>query len=347
MGQIFDVILNQPLGWVIKFCYDLVNNYGLAIILFTILVKLILFPLGIKQQKGSIAMLRMKPKEEAIRKKYAKDKEKLNQALMELYQDEGYSPMAGCLPLLIQFPIIFSLYKIINEPLTYILNLSQDTIRAIDAALNLGMIDKPGYIQIPIAEAMYHNADKIAHLLPEGVKPIDFNFFGINLAETPSFTKISLLWLIPILAGVMAWVSGWYMQKMNPAPQQANMKTMNLVMPIMSLIFCFQMPAGVGLYWSMSSVMSMVQSWGLNLIYNPKKIIAQMEEEERQKEEIRKKKKALMQQKLALERAEAEEAAKKKHSGARKYNNQKKQDQNEPQVPQDGAADDGDGQGEE
>ena len=102
-------ILGIPLGWILHFCYSLVQNYGLALVMFTVLARLILLPLSIKQQKGMVKMAMFRPKMEEIQKKYAKNPQKMNEELTNLYAREGYNPMSGCLPTLIQFPILFGL----------------------------------------------------------------------------------------------------------------------------------------------------------------------------------------------------------------------------------------------
>ena len=124
MSSIWDII-NIPLGWIIKISYSLTHNYAVALFLFALILQIILFPLGIKQQKNSVKQASLRPKEMAIRKKYAgrTDKptqQKLNQEIMELYQRENFNPMAECLPLLIQLPILFSLYNVEVRPLKYI-----------------------------------------------------------------------------------------------------------------------------------------------------------------------------------------------------------------------------------
>ena len=118
-------IISKPLGWIIKICYDLVDNYAIALLLFALIMQIILLPLGIKQQKNSVKQAKMRPKEMAIRKKYQgrNDKEtqqKMQNEILEMYQKENYSPMAGCLPLLIQLPILFALFNVVTQPLTYI-----------------------------------------------------------------------------------------------------------------------------------------------------------------------------------------------------------------------------------
>ena len=133
-------IINIPAGYVIKLCNNIVGNqYLLALLIFSIIVEIILLPFAIKQQKNSIKQAKLRPKEMAIRKKYAgredqPTKQKMSMEIQEMYQKEGYNPMGGCLPLLIQFPIIIALYNIVLNPLRYICNLSTD---AINGAINV------------------------------------------------------------------------------------------------------------------------------------------------------------------------------------------------------------------
>ena len=127
----------MPFGYLLKFLNFIVgNHYILALLLFAILVEILLLPFGIKQQKNSIKQAKLRPKEMAIRKKYAgrddnPTKQKMSMEIQELYQKEGYNPMGGCLPLLIQLPIIIALYNIVMNPLKYICGLSEETISSI------------------------------------------------------------------------------------------------------------------------------------------------------------------------------------------------------------------------
>lgn len=126
--------LNKPIGWVIKLCYQLVPNYAIALLLFALIMKVILFPFGIKQQKNMVRQARLRPKEMAIRARYAgrTDKvtqQKMQQDLMKLYQDEHYNPASGCLPMILQLVIIFALFGVIQAPLTYVSDFSSDEIK--------------------------------------------------------------------------------------------------------------------------------------------------------------------------------------------------------------------------
>ena len=124
MSQLF----GTPLGWIMWLLYQVIRNYGIVLILFTILVKAALFPLSVKQQKSSAKMAIFQPKIAEIQKKYANNKQKQQEEMMKLYEAHGYNPMSGCLPLLIQFPILFGIIDVVYNPLTHILRIPKDTI---------------------------------------------------------------------------------------------------------------------------------------------------------------------------------------------------------------------------
>ena len=138
--QLINEIFGYPLGFIMWLCYLVVRNYAVALLLFTIITKLALFPLSLKQQKSMVKMKLFQPKVEELQKKYAKNKEKLNEETMKLYQEEGYNPMSGCLPSLIQFPLLFGMIDVVYRPLTHIAHLSKDLInQAMEIVTSLGL----------------------------------------------------------------------------------------------------------------------------------------------------------------------------------------------------------------
>ena len=217
MSSIWDII-NIPFGWILRFCNKIVGNqYILALLLFAIIIEIVLLPFGIKQQKNSIRQARLRPKEMAIRKKYAgrddqPTKQKMTMEIQELYQKEGFNPMGGCLPLLIQFPIIIALYNIVMNPLKYICGLSEDAIngaisvvksfpeyaeKTFDATRN---IDLMGAIRNildtnPAAFSGVSGFDIGLSDLP------NLSLFGgaIDLGAIPSSTTFNWLLLVPML----------------------------------------------------------------------------------------------------------------------------------------------------
>ena len=267
-------ILTPVLGPVLRFIYNLVNNYGLAIILFSIVIKLILFPLSIKQYKSTAAMKKIQPELNKLQKKYGNDKEKLQKEQMALYEKYGINPMAGCLPTLIQMPILFALYRVIMMPLTYISGISEDKVTAVAEVLKLDTKTLAAN-QIKLTEMLNNSAtlEKVKDIIPS-FSQIDFSFLGLNLSETPHFgvpksAAEAALWIIPILAGVTSLLSSIAMNKMSGMPQgseqqSSQMKAMTYMMPLMSVYFCFILPAGMGIYWIINNVIAIAQQFVLN-----------------------------------------------------------------------------------
>jgi len=252
--NVFDMLITTPLGHIISFIYSFVQNYGFTIILFTVVVKIILAPLMVKQQKSMVQMQKLQPELAKIQKKYANDKERLNQETVKLYQEHKVNPAGGCLPLLIQLPIIIALYNVIQSPVKYIMHIATENIQKITE-----IIGYTGRDQIGLATAMSENVDLISTKLGITFNSINFDFFGLNLAQTPNLKVFDIIWIIPILSAATAYLSSIVSSKMSGNPQQnEQMKSMNVVMPLMSAWFCFMLPAGVGVYWIMSNVMQMI-----------------------------------------------------------------------------------------
>ena len=307
----FEYLITKPMGFIIEHIYNLVANYGLAIIIFTIIIKMILIPLNIRSQKAMRKQQKVQPVIAELQQKYANDQEKLQREMMKIYKENNISMTGGCLPMLIQFPILIGLYQVIQRPLSYLIGVdwsldavANEVYRLRDAMVNLGynlgnyaqatvdVIKKTGQIQLSKwAEIIGTNGTALEGV-GEGVHPwvINFNFFGLDLSNAPSaaFSKIMALdfsdWsiiallLIPILAIVASIVSMKITQaqsgqnnKNSDNNQAAQMsKTMNLMMPVMTGFFTITLPAGLGLYWIISSVVQIVQQLALNLYFDKK-----------------------------------------------------------------------------
>lgn len=254
----FDAIYSF-FGAILHFFYDLFGNYGLALIGFTFAVNVILLPLTWKQQKSSTKMQAIQPELTRIQEKYKNDKEKLNTEMMKLYQDNNINPMSGCLPLLIQLPIIFILYRIVYSPITHMLGYTAEQLTEL----------KNKFPEVTGSMFEVELAAK-ANL-------IDFNFFGLDLSQIPNISNINLLWLIPILAGLSTYALSWLTmrqaeakkteeqkrkEKDNPTANQ--MQTMNKIMPLITVWFAFTFSASIGLYWIMNNVFKMIQQLVVN-----------------------------------------------------------------------------------
>ena len=225
----FDWLL-ELFGTVLRFFNDLTHSYLVAVLLFAIASKILLFPLSIKQQKNSVKQATLRPKEMAIRKKYKGNKDpqvqrKMQEEVTELYQKEGYNPMGGCLPLLIQFPLIIALYNVIRNPLRYICGVGKEGVsKILEIARTYEGFEKVTEINlVPILNGEYGaeilekagkalgKAIEFTHELP------DFNFFGLDLSVTPGFTQ-PLYLLIPLITGVVAYFSGKLTRKLSYQP---------------------------------------------------------------------------------------------------------------------------------
>lgn len=271
MNSIFDII-NVPLGYLFKGIYLLVNNYGVTIILFTIAIKLLLLPLNIKQQKSMKKTAALQPKLAKIQEKYAQDKEKLNQETMKLYNEAGVNPMGGCLPTLLQFPILIALYNIIRKPMSYIMMLGQDEILKINEIIT-GKAGKFSSInQIDLATKLEGSIDKLSNYV-EKSDLIDFNFLCFDLSRVPNFEWITQhieYALIPLLAGGTTYLVSVISSKIsgtNANSQAAgNMKMMNVIFPFMTAWFAITLPAGLGLYWTISNLFQIAQMFFLNKV---------------------------------------------------------------------------------
>lgn len=271
--------LNHGLGIVIRFCSSLVNNnYAIALLLFALIVKIILFPLGVKQQKNMVVQAKLRPREMAIRKKYAgrndrATQQKMQEEVMALYQEEKYNPMSGCLPLLIQLPILFALYEVIRRPLTYICQYTSETIEGIKNTLTgLGVELQKGIQEIEIiGEMKKAGLDNFAGINTESIP--DFNFLGLDLAQVPS----KLFWpliIIPVLNFAFTFISSKVTKKLSyqaPSAQDAansgSMKIMEYSMPLISTYIAYIMPASLGLYWIFQNLLSMLQQFILYKMY--------------------------------------------------------------------------------
>jgi len=287
------------LGWIGAFIGWMTNtlcfgSYIGGICLFAVIVELLMLPLAIKQQKNSIKQAKLRPKEMAIKKKYAgRDdqvtKQKMSQELQELYQRENVNMAAGCLPLLIQLPIVLALYRIVIDPLYYVLGQSSALSNALfkfftasPAAGGLGktITDSRGTITMlseltadnlaGIKDFMYFgNGGEIFDKL-EGIIPRmpDFTLGNVNLGLNPSFDGNYILLLVPVLTFIVYFFSMRLNKKMTYQPQaMQDQQTacsgwlMDIYMPGMSTFFAFMVPALVGIYWMFKSVISTLRQF--------------------------------------------------------------------------------------
>lgn len=283
MSKFWDFLL-MPLGWVLeKLTLLFGGNFALAIFFFTLILNVILIPLSMKTQKSSAAQARVKPKLDALKKKYGDDRQRYSMEMQKLYQQENVSMSGGCLPLLIRFPIMIGIYNVVLSPLKYIAGVSTETIEAAGKAVEakFGAVGNNYLLQPAIINRIQNGEltgfDEIANK----IKNLDFSFFGIDLTSKPTF-NIDIIhhfewnWMIPLLAFAAAMISSiisiMVQKKVNPdAP---NMKGMMLTMPLISLFLGFTVSAAAGFYWACSSLIAGGIQAFLQVAYGPGKIIA-------------------------------------------------------------------------
>ena len=280
-------ILAIPFGWVLSFLYNITSSYLLAIVLLTLIVRLCLLPTSIKQQKNSAKQVRLNAKVNKIKQKYAGNQQKIQEETQALYQREGFGASSmGCSSLLIQLLVMMGLYGVIYTPLTSVLNFSKQTVAGLKEALDLVKDKSTGREELDILNLFEKNSDKITDIvnsdqlaqLRELKK--EFNIFGLDLTQKPDSGDPSILWIIPILACLTALASSLFMffrqKKQNPEmAKNPTMGCMTFMSPVMSLMFTFMFPAGVGVYWIISNVFSFIQQVVLTSLYSPKKVIAE------------------------------------------------------------------------
>ena len=277
------------LGQVISFFDELTGSYVVAMLAFALITEIVLLPFGIKQQKNSIKQAKLRPKEMAIRNKYKgrndqATMQKMNQEIQEFYQKENFNPAAGCLPLLIQMPIILALYRVIVSPLRYVIGFSAKEITKIVDVIN-GVYEKAGTAALE-AKLFKNNDIELIGKIKENFEVLsqedwftekianisdlpDFTVFGgLDLGDKPSSVGLSLSWilLVPVLVFLSQFLYSKLIRKFTyqpPSAQDANMgcsnTVMDITMPLMTTYFAYIMPGAVGIYWVFKNIISFIR----------------------------------------------------------------------------------------
>ena len=350
--------ITVPFGWLLNFLYQFTGNYGVALILFAILVQLVLLPITIKSKKSMMKMTRLQPKMQAIKEKYANDQQKQQEAMQQLQKEEGAGMgCGGCLWSLLHLLILIPLYGVIRQPLTNMLDTAPEVIEKIGEIL--GADTTNAYWEISAAQEIFNDPSRFAGI--EGITEktlagIDFNFIGIQLGSTPQynvFDSTAWVWnwahigafLIPVISAGSQLAQALISQKANnslitndkgvedketakKADSAQTGKMMMYMMPIMSLLIGFSMPAALSLYWLVGGVVRTVEDTiltkKLRKAYDAEdaerlKKAMELEAIEAEKERLRAEKRAAnpdgitentSKKKLQKQQQQAEEAAK-------------------------------------
>ena len=288
--------ITKPFAWLMVKLYELTGNYGVSVIFFALVVNLILTPFMAKSKKGMMRTSRLQPQIQEIQRRHEGNPQKLNQEMQKLYQENGANPMSGCLWSLIPFPILIALYSVIRQPLTRMMFVAQDVVDAIqtyfvDAGLYTIPAKTDAYFEIKLTELAHRYWQPLHDAIPDqltGLIDVDFSFLGLNLGSQPQWnfmfktdwSDVSVwlpalgLFLIPFISAFLSWASMKISNSMNPQTgneqAQASMKSMNIMMPLMSVWICFVMPAAMGIYWIANSVFGLIRDFILTKVYTKK-----------------------------------------------------------------------------
>ena len=279
-------ILGVPLGYVMEWIYNLIPNYGWDIIIFTIVIRLISIPLQLNQQKSMAKMSAFQPMIADIQKKYKDKPEKQQEELLKLQQEYGYKPTAGCMPMLVNFLVMFGVIEVVYRPLQRIFHIGADALTAAGEALTtLGIsfttVTRDTNI---IAQVIAGESTVTSCFTPDQVSTITefgqhMDFFGIDLTRVPQYSlaaeNLPLL-IFPVLAIVTMFISTHISMKASGQQMQGSMKLTMYMMPLMYLFFCFTVPCAFSLYYVVSNILMTVQSIIMKKIYDPEKVKAEV-----------------------------------------------------------------------
>ncbi len=211
-----------PMGQLFKWLIDFLGSYGYAIIAFTLITKLLLLPINIKQTQSTKRMNDIQPKMKALQEKYKNDKEKLNEKLMELYKEEKYNPASGCLPALIQMPIVIALFNVLRYPLKFVFE--NDTAYNAVSRSFLWMTD-------------------------------------LGLTETKATLLAIGAFGIPLLAIISGVTTYFQMKMVSPSTKDATQNSMTMMMPVMFAFITYTVPAGLAIYWIVGNIFTIIQQY--------------------------------------------------------------------------------------
>lgn len=331
-----------PFSALVRLFYSVTGSYGVSLILFTLVIKLILLPFQMKSKKSMIRMGRMSGKMKEIQKKYANNKERMNEEIQKLYAEENVNPMSGCLWSFLPLPILMALYYIIRSPIVFFMNFGTraNGLKVLEAAkkvvTSLGLTwsttrsgADSAYAQIEIVKEMANNADKTVVKDFFAANPhwinVDYHFLGLDLSTVPTeaFKVIGqgLTWaaigliLIPIISAALQYFTMKVTTGTQPQAETNAMtnKSMLLMMPLVSLWIGYTLPAALGIYWIAQSGFSLVQEILMGKFYNNK-----LEEEENERQRTLEEKRRQRQEEAKLLQAEQQKMTVKKQAAAKK-----------------------------
>ena len=329
----FFYILSGPLGYVMEWIYKLLPSYGWDIIIFTLLINIVKIPLQLSQQKSMAKMSAFQPMMMEIQTKYKDKPEKQQEEMLKLQQDYGYNPTAGCVPMLLNFLVMFGVIGVVYNPLERIFHISAAALTAAGEALTASGVAFTAITRDTniIAQVVAGNGGVLGCFSAEQIATITefsqhMNFLGIDLTRIPKL-GLSLDIVLPLLSVITMLLSTHISMKASGQQMQGSMKATMYMMPLMSVYIAFIMPAALGVYWIAQSVFSLIQEAILNKTFSAKlseeeeaRFQARQADRQRRMEEARvqeqqrkqeeQKKKTLREKQQAAQAAKAVKAAK-------------------------------------
>ncbi|MFI3206580.1 MAG: YidC/Oxa1 family membrane protein insertase [Clostridia bacterium] len=271
-------------GYLLWFLYNIFNNFGIAIIIFTVILKVIMFPFTLKQQRNMAGQARMTKKQNELKEKYGNNKTKYNEELQNLYQKEGFNPASGCLNSILPMIIMLGIYGAVISPITNTLHIDSSKVTEATSVIQeeLGTISYP---ELEIVRNWSEYKDTLTMFTYEDMEKIEkfstgFTFAGLDLLQFPSESDFfEFLWLIPLLSLLSSWFMSFYMSKTSGSAQsqQGCMKGMMFVMPLLSAWWAYTFPAAVGFYWISNQVVSAGQYYIINKNFSANHMTANAE----------------------------------------------------------------------
>ena len=290
--DIFNII-GSIFGYILYAAFYLFQNFGVAIIIFTLIIKLLLFPFSVKQQKSMASNARVQKKQREIMEKYGNDRVKANEEVQKMMEKENVSMTAGCLPMIAPMLVMLGVYYSVIRPLSNTLHIAGDKVNvalnSISTLPGIGSSVNMQYGEINIVkyfnelQPYIKNQDGTPLFNGQETQTIQnfsngFNFFGWDLLAAPNVSSFqSLMWLIPVLCFVTSVASMIVVQKLNGTQMKGCMAAMIFVMPLFSAWIAFNVPGAVGFYWIASTVLGFVQSLILNIFFSPSILEAKSE----------------------------------------------------------------------
>jgi YidC/Oxa1 family membrane protein insertase len=256
--------LLDGLGWLLARIYDLVPNFGVTIIVLTVLIRLVLFPLGVKQIKSMQAMQAIQPKVRQVQQKYKGNKQRQQEEIMRLYKEHGVNPFSGCWPVLLQFPILIAMYSVIRFP-QQPLHLPEDSRlwRGIEAQIYEGRSDPTtGFLGMNLLCTSLDAGKPVVEIPNRPAGPGQPEVITLRCGEG-ALVRVPYYALALLMIATTYYQSRQMQQASPPGSQNPQQQMLTRVMPLMFGIFGFTFPAGLVVYWTVSNVLQIGQQYVL------------------------------------------------------------------------------------